>query len=87
MNRFELDFVNCNCRVQNPLVRQENITNRSAPQSGHRMRAALRSPHETASVHEGEPAFRIEGSLNTFESVDHRDQRSNISARQAVSLI
>jgi len=42
-----------------PLVRQENITNRSAPQSGHRMRAALRSPHETASVHEGEPAFRI----------------------------
>ena len=35
----------------------------------------------------GEPAFRIEGSLNTFESVDHRDQRSNISARQAVSLI
>ena len=44
---------------QNPRVRQENITNRSAPQSGHRMRAALRSPHETATDHEGEPAFRI----------------------------
>ena len=38
---------------QNPRVRQENITNRSSPQSEHRIRAALRSPHETASVHEG----------------------------------
>jgi len=39
VDRFELDFVNCDYRVQNPRVRQENISRRSAWQSGQRMRA------------------------------------------------
>ena len=39
VDRFELDFVNCDYRVQNPRVRQENIKSRSWPQSGQRMRA------------------------------------------------
>ena len=39
VDRFELDFVNCDYRVQNPLVRQENTTSRSSAQSGHRIRA------------------------------------------------
>jgi hypothetical protein len=35
------------------------MTNRSSAQSGHLMRAALRSPHEAATFHEGEPAAGI----------------------------
>jgi hypothetical protein len=42
VNRFELDFVNCNYRVQNVLVRQESIRSGSSAQSGERMRA---NPH------------------------------------------
>jgi len=44
---------------QNPRVRQENITSRSSPQSGHRIRAAIRSPRGAASVHEGKPAAGV----------------------------
>ena len=35
------------------------MTSLSSAQSGHLMRAAFRSPHEPATDHEGEPAFRI----------------------------
>jgi hypothetical protein len=44
---------------QNPRVLQENIRRCSARQSGQRIRAALRSPHDSATIHEGEPGTRI----------------------------
>jgi hypothetical protein len=38
---------------------QENVNRCSVWQSGQRIRAALRSPHEAATLREGEPAARV----------------------------